>query len=430
MLKIIGVKPESVAHSEGIEAGDYVVEINGIPVEDLLDLHFLTSSIPVEIRVKKKNGARKRFLYNRSDLPLGLIPEPVKVKKCKNKCIFCFVHQLPKGLRKSLYVKDEDYRLSFLSGNFVTLSDLTDEEIEKIVRYRLSPLYVSIHTVDNELRRRMLGNPYARDVNEVMEKLIEGGITLHGQVVLCPGINDGDKLEETVSRLEKMYPGVKSLAVVPVGLTRFRERLPKLTPVTGEYAKTIVEYVERRARENRKKWGEDFVYASDEFYILSGVRLPSRKRYGDFPQIENGVGILRKFLDAVRRFERMEHRNLGHLSGVVPTGTLAFEYVRKFLDGFNKLTGAKVEPVPVENAFLGKTVTVTGLLTGRDVVNALKKKKGEYLFVPSVMLRESGDRFLDDLTPSELERISGKKVVVFEPDPVIFYRKTKELMVN
>lgn len=425
-VRVHGVVKGSFAWKEGIEEGDSVLEVNGIPVEDLLDLNYLTASPPSEIRIIKKDGKRKRVLYTGGGDPLGIIPEPVKVKRCKNRCIFCFVHQLPRGLRQSLYVKDEDYRLSFLSGNFVTLSDLTDEELGKIVRYRLSPLYVSVHTVDNDLRRKMLGNPAARDIRELLAVLTEAGIQVHTQVVLCPGINDGDKLDETVSYLWSLYPGVSSLAVVPVGLTAHRQKLPPLKPVTKQIAEEVVTFVEERARKFRKETGWDFVFASDEFYILSGKKIPSRKRYGDYPQIENGVGLLRQFLESWRKLERRKLERLDGISAVVPTGRLVYPYIREFLLFYGQKTGARISAVPVRNTLFGDSVTVTGLLPGRDVLKSVMGRREEHLLIPSVMLREVGDRFLDDLTPQDLERETGKKVVVFEPDPEKFHRAVSQ----
>ncbi|MDH3258622.1 MAG: DUF512 domain-containing protein, partial [Deltaproteobacteria bacterium] len=259
MVRIEGVIKDSVAAKQGVRRDDLVVEVDGKKAEDLIDLHFLTSKPRCRVRVRGREGRVFTFTYREKEGPLGIIPEPIKVRKCRNKCFFCFVHQLPPGMRKSLYVKDEDYRLSFLSGNFVTLSDITDDELRKIIRYRLSPIYVSIHTMDNELRRKMLGNDRAMDIKEILKKLTRGGIAIHGQIVLCPGINDGKNLEKTVDELSPLYPGLQTVALVPVGITAHRRGLPPIKSITPTIAGEIVDYVESFARKFRKVNGEDFI---------------------------------------------------------------------------------------------------------------------------------------------------------------------------
>lgn len=427
MVKIEGIVKGGIAEQEGVSKGDRVISVNGKPVEDLIDLHVLTSRSRCRITVINRLNKEYSFYYREREGPLGIIPEPVRVKKCRNKCVFCFVHQLPRGLRKSLYIKDEDYRLSFLSGNFITLSDITDDELRKITGYRLSPVYVSIHTTDNELRRVMLGNPEARDILPLLERLVKRGITVHGQIVLCPGINDGKYFEKTMEDLSRLYPGLRTVSVVPVGITSHRKGLPLIKKVTPQMAVEVVELVERFARKWRKGTGEDLFFASDEFYLMSVKNLPSSKRYGEFPQIENGVGIVRSFLNGRKRFLRMNTTQLKGLSGTVVTGLLAEEYVRDFMDEYNRKTGSKIGVLPIENTLFGNTVTVTGLLPGKDVIESSKRLSGDFLFVPSVMLREAGDRFLDDLKPEHIEERTGKKVVIFLPRPVEFYGKCLEI---
>ncbi len=430
VVRVDGVTRDSVADRHGVVRGDRVVHVNGKSIEDLIDLHFLTAQSMCRIGVRNKRGEQFTFTYREKEGPLGIIPEPIKVKRCKNKCVFCFVHQLPRGMRRTLYVKDEDYRLSFLSGNFVTLSDVTDEELGKIIRYRLSPIYVSIHTTDNELRRRMLGNPRAKDIMKTLHELTHNGILVHGQIVLCPGINDGMVLTQTISDLSRFYPGLESVALVPVGITTHRKGLPPIESITVEKAKDIVAYVESFARKFRKESGEDFLYASDEFYILAQRGIPSEKRYGEFHQIENGVGLVRKFMKSASRFSKTAAKPMRDLTGIVVTGVLPSGLVNRFISEFNQKTKASVRVVTVENALFGDTVTVTGLLTGEDIMRSVKDRKGEILFIPSVLLRETGDRFLDDLTPERLGGVTGRRVVVFEPDPVEFYRKCLEIMYN
>lgn len=430
MVRIEGVIKDSVAAKQGIRRDDLVVEVDGKKTEDLIDLHFLTSKPRCRVRVRSQEGRVFTFTYREKAGPLGIIPEPIKVRKCRNKCVFCFIHQLPPGMRKSLYVKDEDYRLSFLSGNFVTLSDITDDELKKIIAYRLSPIYVSIHTTDNGLRRKMLGNDQAKDIKEILKKLTRGGIAIHGQIVLCPGINDGKSLEKTLYEISPLYPGLQTVALVPVGITAHRRGLPPIKSITPMYAGKVVDYVESFARKFRKVNGEDFLFASDEFYLKSRKRLPSHKRYGEYQQMENGVGIVRKFMNSARTFSRIKAKPLRGLSGIAITGILPSKIISSFISLFNEKTGANVRVFPVQNRLFGKTVTVSGLLSGDDIVRAIAGKRGETLFIPKVMLRETGDRFLDDLTPEGLGEITGKRVVIFEPDPVDYYRKCLEIVYN
>lgn len=430
MVRVEGVIKNSVADRERVKKGDLITGIDGKIPEDLIDLHFLTSKPRCTIRVKDRSGKETVFTYNEREGSLGIIPEPVKVRKCKNKCVFCFIHQLPPGLRKSLYIKDEDYRLSFLSGNFVTLSDVTSKELQKIIKYQLSPIYVSIHTTDRDLRRAMLGNPRARDIMETLTRLTGSGITIHGQIVICPGINDGKKLTKTVLDLSRLYPGLQSVAVVPVGLTGHRKGLPPITHVTEKIAGDIVTFVESFARKFRREKGQDFLFASDELYLKYGKPVPSERRYGEFHQIENGVGIVRQFMTSAKKFERIKTKSLRGLSGVAVTGILSYNLVSAFVSRFNGKTGSTIRTLPVENGLFGDTITVSGLLSGSDVLKAVEGKRGKLLFIPSVMLRETRDRFLDDLTPEQIENMTGKRVIVFDPDPLEYYRKCLEIVYN
>jgi putative radical SAM enzyme (TIGR03279 family) len=425
-----GVIKDSVADNWGVKKGDRVIDVNGRKTEDLIDLHFLTARPRYTIRIRNRQGKDCAFAYSEKEGALGILPEPIKVKRCKNKCVFCFVHQLPHGMRKTLYVKDEDYRLSFLSGNFVTLSDVTEEELKKIIRYRLSPIYVSIHTTDNELRRMMLSNPDAKDITAILSSLTRNGITVHGQIVLCPGFNDGEIFLRTVEELSHLYPGLDTVAVVPVGITVHRRGLPPIENITVGMAKEIVAYVESFAREFRRIKGDDFIYAADEFYLMAERNIPSEKRYGEFPQIENGVGIVRKFIRSANRFSRLKVKSLEGLTGIAVTGVLPAKLITNFISLFNGKTGSSIRVLPVKNGLFGKTVTVTGLLAAEDIKNAVKGKKGEMLFIPSVMLRETGDRFLDDISPEKLGKLTGKRVVIFEPEPLEYYRNCLEIMYN
>ena len=416
------VTPGSPADRAGIVAGDRILSVSEHPVEDLLDLHFLTSKSRFTLAWRDKSGTgRKKEFRLRGETP-GIFPEPIRVRRCRNRCIFCFVHQLPKGLRRTLYVKDEDVRLSFLHGQYVTFSDLSDEETAKIVRYRLSPLYVSIHTTDPDLRRRMLGNPRVNDVMRVMRRLIGSGIALHGQVVVCPGLNDGAELARTLRELSGLRPGLRTVAVVPVGLTSHRAGLAPLRPVTRGEAGETLDLLRALGREFGKGTdGEPFAIAADEYFLKAGRDVPGRAAYGSFAQIENGVGLVRQFLDEASSMFRRRRWPGGAEGGTVVTGRSASSLVGKFLEEFSSRAGARFVAEPVVNRLMGDSVTVTGLLGGNDIAEAVRGHVRGTLFIPSVTLRDAGDLFLDGLTPSALSRRTGARVTLFEPTPRGFF---------
>jgi len=412
------VTPGSPADRAGIVAGDRILTVSGHPVEDLLDLHFLTSRSRFTLAWRDASGAgRKKEFRLKGETP-GIFPEPIRVRRCRNRCIFCFVHQLPKGLRRTLYVKDEDVRLSFLHGQYVTFSDLSGKEETKIVRYRLSPLYVSIHTTDLELRRRMLGNPRVNDVMGVMRRLIRAGIALHGQIVVCPGINDGAELARTLRELSGLRPGLRTVAVVPVGLTSHRAGLPPLRPVTRGEAGETLDLLRALGTEFGKGTdGEPFAVAADEYYLKAGRDVPGRAAYGSFAQIENGVGLVRRFLDEASSLFRRRRWPRGAAGGTVVTGRSASPFVAEFLEEFSSRAGARFVAVPVVNRLMGESVTVTGLLGGNDIAEAVRGHARGTLYIPSVTLRDAGDLFLDGLSPSVLSRRTGARVTLFEPTP-------------
>ncbi len=422
-----GVLVESVAAGSpamraGIAAGDRVLSVSGEPAEDLLDLHFLTSRSRFRLRWVDSRGETRESRFRTGGEPLGIRPEPIRVRRCRNKCVFCFVHQLPKGMRRSLYVKDEDARLSFLHGQYVTFSDVTEEEIRKILKYRMSPLYVSIHTTDDSLRRKMLGNPEAADIMAVMKRLIRGGIVLHGQIVVCPGINDGGELERTIRTLLPLRPGLKSVAVVPVGLTAHRRGLPPLRPVSRAEAGETLAMLSRIGLESRKAGKEPFAVAADEYYLAAGKRIPGRKAYGSYAQIENGVGLIRRFMDGGRSLFRKKSWGKAPNGGAVVTGMSARAHVEAFLDEFSRRSRARFDPVPVENRLMGSSVTVTGLLGGGDILSALKDRKVSRIFLPTVTLRDAGDLLLDNVSPGDIARETGAEIVLFDPTPKGFFR--------
>jgi putative radical SAM enzyme (TIGR03279 family) len=415
-MKIRRVEENSLAEKRGLSSEDEIIEINNKFIRDIIDYRFYTAEGKLEFLVKdKKNRLKKIKIRKRSDQDLGIILKEGRYRRCPNSCIFCFVDQLPPGLRKSLYFKDEDYRLSFLHGNFITLTNLSNEDIKRIPEQRISPLYVSVHTTDDNLRKKMLSNTRIPSILSLIKELTQNRIELHTQVVLCPGINDGDYLKQTVFDLASFYPYVRSLAVVPVGLTKFRENLPRIRGVSKKYSEEIIKKVKEWQKSFRKEFNENFVYLSDEFFLKAGLDIPSARYYDDFYQIENGVGLVRKFLDDFKKEQNLFPKKLKRkLEITLITGKLSAGVIKKIIkEKMNRIKNLMVKVVEVRNDFFGNTVTVSGLLAGLNIINALKKEKklGEMILLPPDCVNVDGV-FLDDLKPKDIEKIFKRKVVV------------------
>lgn len=428
-LVIDAVVPGSVCDEFGVEAGDHLLAVNGEGLRDIIDYSYYTAGEPeLLLEIEKTDGEIWELEMEREqNEPLGLIFPPPQPARCRNKCVFCFVHQLPKGLRKPLYVKDEDYRLSFLNGNYVTLANLTHPELSRIIEQRLSPLYISVHTTNPLLREQLLGVTGIPPVLEQLQQLATAGIALHTQVVLCPGLNDGAELEKTVSDLADLFPAVQSLAVVPLGITRHRKGLPELQPVDEPYAAEFISIWEDSAKALKKRLGAHFLFLADEFYLKAGRPFPALREYGDLPQIENGVGMVPLFLRESRKVLR-QARPIGNFRVTVVTGVSSFGIISDFVTALTEKTGVEIVPMAVENRLFGSSVTVTGLVTGKDVVTALAGVEiGAALLIPDVMLKEGEGLFLDDLTLDKLGQELGCRVVTFEADPRGFYRALREL---
>ncbi|MGB9802579.1 DUF512 domain-containing protein [Desulfofundulus sp.] len=419
-LEIEKVAPGSIAAELGMEPGDRLVAVNGLPVEDILDYRFLTCEEELTITLVKANGEEWVCDVEKDyddDLGVdfaggGLEP----IRRCQNRCLFCFVDQMPGGLRPSLYVKDDDYRLSFTHGNFITLTNLNERDLERIVRQRLSPLYISVHTTNPALREKMLGHPRAGKIMEQLNRLAGGGIELHTQVVLCPGINDGVELERTVKDLVNLWPAVRSIAIVPVGLTRYREGLSPLRTFTREEAAGIVEQVQNWQDHCLERCARAVVFASDEFYLLAGREVPPAFRYDDFPQTENGVGLVRLFLDEWEKVARTLPRAVARPRHVtVATGVLAGEILAPVVERLNEIDNLAVELAVIPNRLFGPQVTVAGLISGRDILAALEgENPGQTLVLPAVMLRRPDQVFLDDMTVAELSNRLDRPVIVVD----------------
>ena len=421
-LIIDGVMPGSIAEELAIEPGDRLISVNGNKLRDVIDYNYFASEDLLILELQKADGEIWEIEVEREEgEPLGITfpaPEPAR---CGNNCVFCFVHQLPKGLRRPLYVKDEDYRLSFLYGNYVTLANIGRKELARIKEQRLSPLYISVHATDPLLRERLLGKRNILPILEVMRELAEARIVMHTQIVLCPGLNDGEAFARTVEDLAQMHPWVSSLAVVPVGLTGHRGKLPALTPVDREFAASFIEEWGAKCQGLAERLGGPFLFLADEFYIKGRLPFPALESYGDLPQLENGVGMIPLFLsEAEQVLEEAEHLGRGRVT--VVTGESPFRYLADFLDRLSEVTGVSVAPVAVKNRLFGGAVTVTGLVSGKDIIAALQGVElGDLVLVPDVMIKEGEGMFLDDLTLEQLESELGKRVVVVESTPFGIY---------
>ena len=423
-LRIDSVTPGSIADELEVSAGDRLLAVNGRPLRDLIDYSYYTASEEeLLLEIEKPDGELWELAVERqAGEPLGLTFSAPAPARCANNCLFCFVHQLPKGLRKPLYVKDEDYRLSFLNGNYVTLANLKTPALDRIIEQRLSPLYISVHATNPVLRERLLGKSGIPPVLGQLQQLAAARIVMHTQVVLCPGINDGEELRRTVSELAALYPAVQSLAVVPLGLTAHRRNLPHLTPVDSEYAREFISIWQPEAERLRRKLRKPFLFLADEFFLKAGLPFPPVKEYGDFPQIENGVGMVPLFLkEAFRLLKGV--RPIGAFRATVVTGVSSLGFVRDFLAELAEKSGVDIVPLAVDNKLFGESITVSGLISGNDIAAALEGKDvGSCLLVPDVMLKEGEGLFLDDVSLGGLEQRVGCPIIVFDSTPGGCYR--------
>ena len=417
-VTITGIAPGSRAQALGILPGDVLCAINGQTVTDVLDYRFLETERELRLTLRRNGEEFTVSLKKPQYAQIGLEFETYLMDEqhsCKNKCIFCFIDQLPPGMRETLYFKDDDDRLSFLFGNYITLTNIDDREIDRILKMHISPINISVHTMDPELRCEMMHNRFAGEALRHLYKLAKGGVKLNCQIVLCPGVNDGEALEFTLNKLYELGENLLSVACVPVGLTRYREGLYPLTPFTKETAEAALDLIERCGDRFLSERGSRTVYPSDELYLLAERPIPPLEFYEDFPQIENGVGMLRDFQDefawAMEDMGVPEELDAPR-KVTVPTGEGGYAFLQDTLDGLRqKCHNLIVDLVPVQNEFFGGTVNVTGLLTGQDLVKTLREKQlGDEILIVSNMLRADEDVFLDDMTLSELSETLGVPV--------------------
>ncbi len=419
MVKIEAVLKRSRADKAGIRAGDVLLSINGREINDVLDYRFYLAESKVKLSVMRE-GKELEFKINKKEYDdIGLDFEtPLMDKKhsCENKCVFCFIDQLPKGLRESLYFKDDDSRLSFLHGNYITLTNLHDKDIDRIIEMHISPVNVSVHTTNSELRVRMMHNKRAGEVLSYLDRLSEAGIALCCQIVLCKGLNDGEELERTMRELEKLYPAMQSTSVVPAGLTKFRDKLYPLQSFTSEECADIINQVNTMGDVCFEKYGTRLFYPADELYIKAGMKLPDDEFYEEYSQIENGVGMITELKTEVEGeldyLNEYTDGNSFQREISVATGYAAYEHICTLCSEIEKRTeGIKINVYKIKNNFFGEEITVAGLLTAADIFEQLKNAVlGDELLIPSAALRAEGDLFLDGMTPEELSAKLGVKI--------------------
>lgn len=413
-VHIDDVIEESIAYKLGIKKGDKLLKINGKEVIDVFDYRYLMYDEKLNVIIEK-DGVEKSFDIKKGEFEdIGLIFYEGLIdnaKSCTNKCIFCFIDQLPKGMRETLYFKDDDSRLSFLQGNYVTLTNMKEKDLDRIIFYKLSPINVSVHTTDLELRRFMLKNPNSDKLINYLDKLYDAGIDLNFQIVLVKGVNDGKHLEKTINDLSKYATDSTSLSVVPIGLTKFRDRLYDAKPFEKDDCIQVIELVEKYQKKLFDKIGTRFVFASDEFYLTAQKDMPSYDSYETFPQIENGVGMITSLEYEVEEDFYVYHGEYKSIS--IVTGVLAYDTIRGICDKIESKSNVKIYVHKVINTFFGEHITVSGLMTGTDIIKTLKNSQlGDKVLIPINALKSGEEILLDDYTVSDLEKELGKAFVI------------------
>ena len=425
-ILVYEIKKKSIADEIGLEKGDYILSINGEEVIDILDYKFIVQDEYIELEVEHKNGELEIIEIEKDeDEDLGIVFEHElidKPKNCHNKCIFCFMEQLPKDVRDTLIFKDDDYRLSFFTGNYITMTNMKESDIDRIIKYRLSPINISIHATDEATRCMMLNNRFAGKVLSYLDKLSKADIKINTQIVLCKGINDGKILEKTIIDLSKYIPALQSICIVPVGLSKNREGLYPLKKLTSKDSKKTIEIISKYQKEFKEKYNKPIVYLADEFYLKANEDFPKYEDYLDFDQLEDGIGMIPLFeYEFKKELEKLESKKIEKISKTVTliTGMITKEYItdkaRELMKIFKNI---KINVVAIENEYFGKDITVTGLVVGSDIINTIDRLKnekfdfGEYIIIPEVMLKDDEDIFLDDTTLEKLQSKIDLNIVV------------------
>ena len=413
------VQPHGVAYRRGIRAGDSLIAINGEIILDEIDYQALTQKTKLDILLKRADGREETVRVIKSrEAPLGLrLADTLACKPyaCKNKCVFCFIDQMPPGMRKTLYVKDDDWRLSLIMGNYITLTNVDEKEFQRILRRKASPLYISIHATDPAVRVAMMKNPNAAHIMDRLRALAAAGLHFHCQIVLCPGYNDGEVLKNTLRELSAMYPAAQSAALVPVGLTKFREGLAPVEPFDREKARRVMEIAYEFQKRLLREIGTRFVFPSDEMVLIAGEPLPKEEEYEGYPQLENGVGLLRKFENSLSAAARENTRKAVPRRVRIPCGKSIAPVMEGWIKAYGP-EGVKVEVQPIRNTFFGETVTVTGLITGGDLIRQLSGADEDEILLCGNTLRAEGDLFLDDVSLAEVRARLKPRVTVVKND--------------
>lgn len=418
---IAKVYPDTIAWEIGLEAGDKILSINQTPLRDLIDLEFLWADEEVELLIQKANRDQEESIIIEKDYDEILGAEFTSavfdgIKVCKNNCLFCFVDQMAPQMRPSLYMKDDDYRLSFLQGSFITMTNLTEADKQRIKEQRLSPLYVSVHSADPENRRMLVKNPQSVKIIEDMEELAQAGIEFHTQIVLCKGLNDGDYLDYSIEKLDSLGESVLSLAVVPVGITKFRKDQENFPDFTIDESQEIINKVHGWQKKIKSKRGYNFLYLADEFYLKGQMPFPAYEEYDDFPQLENGVGLSRIFIDEYEEIKESLPKKLDEpVKKILISGRSPEAFLQEIIDDLNETENLDLDFRALDNDFFGSRVTVTGLLTGHDLLLGLADlAAGSQLLIPDIMLRDGEDTFLDGKKISQIEEELKIKIEKFD----------------
>ncbi len=437
---VFKVIPSSIAEELGIEPGDKLLQINGHEILDVFDYHYGLNDEEVVLLIEKPDGQQWEFEIEKElNEDLGIEFEDGLMdsyRSCTNKCVFCFIDQMPPNMRETLYFKDDDARLSFLQGNYITLTNLSDEDIDRIIYYKLSPINVSIHTTNKELRKQMLNNRFAGDALDKLERFYDNNITMNSQIVLCKGLNDGKELEKTIKDLTKYMPVMNSLSIVPVGLTKYRDGLSNLEKFSPEDSKEVVDIVSKWQKYSLERYGKRFVFASDEWYLTAGLEVPPEEDYEGYLQIENGVGMIRSFVEEFKA----ESSNVSYDESYtnkestisLATGVLATPVIKEFIKEINKtFPSIKVNVYTIMNEFFGTNITVAGLITGQDIIEQLKDKElGQTLLLPSALLRHGENVLLDDLTVDDIEEALNIKITIVNDDGKSFLKSIIDQAIN
>ena len=416
------VEPGSIAHELEIEPGDILLKINNQTIKDVFDYHYLINDEYLTVLIQKPNNEEWELEIEKDyEQDLGIVFSESLMdcyRSCKNKCVFCFIDQNPKGMRETIYFKDDDARLSFLQGNYITLTNMKDDDINRIIKYKLEPVNISVHTTNPELRVKMLHNRFAGDALEKLKKLHDNGITMNSQIVLCKHWNDKEELDRSIRELSEMYPSMRSLSVVPLGKTKHREGLTELESFTKEDATEVLDQIHRWQEKFYKELGTRFVFASDEWYIKAGYDLPDASYYEGYNQIENGVGIMRSFKDEVEEYLEMLNINPEPHKVSLATGVLAYDMIQELLNKVNqKFPQVETHLYCIENHFYGPEITVAGLLTGQDIIEQLKGRfLGDYLMLPNVLLRSGEEVLLDDITVNDIQNALQTPIRIVQSD--------------